>query len=199
MFDMPVRYHQLADSPDTIFIIDADYRLYRLNVRRNELTFILDISHELMLKGMPSGVIEINGNYLLSFKTSGVVRLKYEAKARKWLDEELDIKSGVFGMIKDRYQSLVWIATDGLGVYTYCDAPYDIRSYNYSPADPEYIVTVPLFDKVTFDLHGNPFTIHKRGNGHKINNITYGGKEIDGYFIEHSLLQQGKTLEIHVE
>ena len=132
MFDKPVIYHQLADSPDTIFIIDADYRLYRLNVRRNELTFILDISHELMLKGMPSGVIEINGNYLLSFKTSGVVRLKYEAKARKWLDEELDIKSGVFGMIKDRYQSLVWIATDGLGVYTYCDAPYDIRSYTYS-------------------------------------------------------------------
>ena len=71
--------------------------------------------------------------------------------------------------------------------------------YTYSPADPEYIVTVPLFDKVTFDLHGNPFTIRKRGNGHKIKNITYGGKEIDGYFIEHSLLQQGKTLEIHVE
>lgn len=74
-----------------------------------------------------------------------------------------------------------------------------IGLYTYSPADPEYIVTVLLFDKVTFDLHGNPFTIRKRGNGHKIKNITYGGKEIDGYFIEHRLLQQGKTLEIHVE
>lgn len=80
-----------------------------------------------------------------------------------------------------------WYVLNAIGLYT------------YSPADPEYIVTVPLFDKVTFDLHGNPFTIRKRGNGHKIKTITYGGKEIDGYFIEHSLLQQGKTLEIHVE
>lgn len=80
-----------------------------------------------------------------------------------------------------------WYVLNAIGLYT------------YSPADPEYIVTVPLFDKVTFDLHGKPFTIRKRGEGHKISNITYGGKEIDGYFIDHSLLQQGKTLEIYVE
>lgn len=80
-----------------------------------------------------------------------------------------------------------WYVLNAIGLYT------------YSPADPEYIVTVPLFDKVTFDLHGKPFTIRKRGEGHKISSITYGGRKIDGYFIDHSLLQQGKTLEIFVE
>ncbi len=80
-----------------------------------------------------------------------------------------------------------WYVLNAIGLYT------------YSPADPEYIVTVPLFDKVTFDLHGKPFTIRKRGEGHKISSITYGGRKIDGYFIDHSLLQQGKTLDIHVE
>ncbi len=34
--------------------------------------------------------------------------------------------------------------------------------YTYSPADPEYIVSVPLFDKVTFDLDDKPFTIIKK-------------------------------------
>ena len=37
-----------------------------------------------------------------------------------------------------------------------------IGLYTYSPADPEYIVTVPLFDKVTFYLKDKPFTIVKQ-------------------------------------
>ncbi len=42
-----------------------------------------------------------------------------------------------------------WYVLNAIGLYT------------YSPADPEYIVTVPLFDKVTFNLNGRPFTIMK--------------------------------------
>lgn len=74
-----------------------------------------------------------------------------------------------------------------------------IGLYTYSPADAEYIVTVPLFDKVTFDLQGKPFTITKQGNGKKIRQITYGGKIIDGYFISHAQLREGKELVITVE
>lgn len=74
-----------------------------------------------------------------------------------------------------------------------------IGLYTYSPADPEYIVTVPLFDKVTFDLHGKPFTITRKGEGRKIKEITYGGDKIDGYFIGHDRLQEGKNLQIVTE
>lgn len=71
-----------------------------------------------------------------------------------------------------------------------------IGLYTYSPADPEYIVTVPLFDKVTFDLNGTPFTIRKQGDGQKITGITYGGSPVNGYFIGHDRLQEGKELLI---
>lgn len=74
-----------------------------------------------------------------------------------------------------------------------------IGLYTYSPADPEYLVTVPLFDKVTFNLHGKPFTIVRKGDGLKIKEITYGGKKIDGYFINHDLLKEGKKLIIATE
>lgn len=74
-----------------------------------------------------------------------------------------------------------------------------IGLYTYSPADAEYIVTVPLFDKVTFELQGKPFTITKQGSGKKIRQITCGGKVIDGYFVSHALLQEGKELVITVE
>ena len=78
-----------------------------------------------------------------------------------------------------------WYVWNAMGLYT------------YSPADPEYIVTVPLFDEVDFNLsNGKTLTIVKKGNGEKITSITYGGKKVKGWFVQDKDLQQGKTLVI---
>ena len=75
-----------------------------------------------------------------------------------------------------------------------------IGLYTYSPADPEYIITVPLFDEVEFTLgDGTKFTIKKNGNGQKITGITYGGKKVKGWFISHDWLKQGKELVINTK
>lgn len=74
-----------------------------------------------------------------------------------------------------------------------------IGLYTYSPADPEYIISVPLFDKVVFDLGDTKFTIVKNNKGKKIKEITYGGEKIDGYFISHDELKKGKELVITTE
>ncbi|RHJ79597.1 GH92 family glycosyl hydrolase [Parabacteroides sp. AM08-6] len=75
-----------------------------------------------------------------------------------------------------------------------------IGLYTYSPADPEYIITVPLFDEVKFTLgDGTKFTIKKNGNGQKITGITYGGKKVKGWFISHDWLKQGKELVINTK
>lgn len=72
-----------------------------------------------------------------------------------------------------------------------------IGLYTYSPADPSYIISVPLFDKVEFTFgDGTRFSISKRNSGRKITDITYGGKKVDGYFISHSDLKKGKELVI---
>lgn len=75
-----------------------------------------------------------------------------------------------------------------------------IGLYTYSPADPEYIVTVPLFDRIRFTLgNGTVFTVRKQGAGKKISSIVYDGNVVDGYFIPHSLLKEGKELVINTE
>lgn len=74
-----------------------------------------------------------------------------------------------------------------------------IGLYTYSPADPEYIVTVPLFDKVTFALDDTHFTITKKGNGRKMKQITYDNQPVNGYFISHDDLKKGKELVITTE
>ncbi len=72
-----------------------------------------------------------------------------------------------------------------------------IGLYTYSPADPSYIISVPLFDKVEFTFgDGTQFSISKKNSGKKITDITYGSKKVDGYFISHSDLRKGKELVI---
>ena len=74
-----------------------------------------------------------------------------------------------------------------------------IGLYTLSPADPEYIITVPLFDKVVFSLDDTQFTIRKVNSGRKIRKITYDGQKMDGYFISHDDLKRGKELVIETE
>jgi predicted alpha-1,2-mannosidase len=69
--------------------------------------------------------------------------------------------------------------------------------YPYSPADPNYIISVPLFDKVNIKLsNGKTFTIFKKNSGEKITGITYDKQNLDGYFLSHDQLMNGKKLVI---
>ena len=71
-----------------------------------------------------------------------------------------------------------------------------IGFYPYSPADEDYIVSVPLFKEVNFKLNNKTFTIVKKNSGTKIVGLTYDDRKIDGYFIPHHELVRGKKLVI---
>ncbi len=71
--------------------------------------------------------------------------------------------------------------------------------YSFSPAAPEYLITVPVFDKVEFTMGDTTFTINKQGTGRKLVSISYDGKPVDGYFISHDDLKKGKELVIITE
>ena len=72
-----------------------------------------------------------------------------------------------------------------------------IGLYPYSPADPKYIVSVPLFQRTRFNLNeGRMLAILKKNSGVRITNITYGGRKIDGYFVAHRDLEAGMELVI---
>jgi predicted alpha-1,2-mannosidase len=71
-----------------------------------------------------------------------------------------------------------------------------IGLYPYSPADEDYIVSVPLFDEVKMKLNDKTFTLVKKGSGTKISEITYAGRKLNGYFIPYRELVNGKKLVI---
>ena len=72
-----------------------------------------------------------------------------------------------------------------------------IGFYPYSPADPRYIVTVPMFDKIFVRMPGaKRFTIVRKHTGSRIANIRVSGKRLDGFFLPHADLTSGKTVAI---
>lgn len=71
-----------------------------------------------------------------------------------------------------------------------------IGLYPYSPADEDYIVTVPIFEKATMQLNGKPLTIVKENSGLKISEIDCDNHKLNGYFIPYHELIKGKELLI---
>lgn len=74
--------------------------------------------------------------------------------------------------------------------------------YSYSPADPEYIVTVPLFDKLHLRMgDGTRVDIVRKGDGiqRRIKNVRAGRSLLDGWFVTHEQLRDCGTLTICVD
>lgn len=69
--------------------------------------------------------------------------------------------------------------------------------YPFSATDPEYLVTVPLFDEVKWKTStGKMLTIKKPGKGRALTGIQVNGKSTNGYFVPHSLFRNGGVVEI---
>jgi len=102
--------------------------------------------------------------------------------------------SGYFGMgpeglalpgMDDHGSLTGWYVFNAMGIYP------------YSPTDPRYIVSVPIFDQIEITLgNGKTFAIHKKGNGKNIDSLFIGGKRLKGWFISYDDMAKGKTLDI---
>lgn len=68
--------------------------------------------------------------------------------------------------------------------------------YPFSPADEDYIISVPLFRKVEFRLGEKQFTIRRENKGKKISSVTYDNRKLKGFFVPHHELARGKTLVV---
>lgn len=96
--------------------------------RNGKVSFIKNILQILQHNGDISTVIYDDDDILIAFRTSGLVRLN----ARKNYDPEwIDINCGVFSLLKDEQQDIVWIGTDGQGLYAYTKDEYTFKGFNH--------------------------------------------------------------------
>ncbi len=111
-------------------------------------------------------------------------------KTQKILDYILNnlygIKDGLtLSGMDDAGEMSAWYVFSALGLYP------------FSATDPEYIVTVPLFDEVVWKTStGKLLTIKKPNKGRNMTSIKVDGKENKGYFVPHDLFTNGGIVEI---
>lgn len=69
--------------------------------------------------------------------------------------------------------------------------------YPFSATDPQYIVTVPLFDEVKWITNtGKTITIKKSGKSRNLTAITVNNKPVNGYFVSHDVFKNGGAIDI---
>jgi predicted alpha-1,2-mannosidase len=113
------------------------------------------------------------------------------AKTQKILDYILNNLYGIgdegleLSGMDDAGEMSSWYVFSSLGLYP------------FSATDPKYIVTAPLFDKVTWKTStGKLLTISKPGKGRGITSIKVNGSQLKGHFVSHDLFKNGGSVEV---
>lgn len=130
--DTSIKYCLRTNHPEEIYVVDGENCLYRLNICQNKMTFVFKLKNEFEERGIPTGIEKLGNSYFISFKVGGVLKYEYDQLERSWKANDLGVNSGVFGMLKDKKQNLLWIATDGQGVAVYMEGDYHVTSYLFT-------------------------------------------------------------------
>jgi len=111
------------------YYVDNTYALYEYDPVSKNKYYIYDISPEVLKYGDITSIIKYKDSYFIGFKSSGLIILQHtpEQKSR-FSTYEVNIKSGIFCLMKDKYQDIVWVGTDGQGVYMYYNDSYTIKT-----------------------------------------------------------------------
>jgi ligand-binding sensor domain-containing protein/DNA-binding response OmpR family regulator/two-component sensor histidine kinase len=110
----PCAIDYLFSGRDELFVIDAKGNLFVLTPDKQ--TFLRNIAQLIDEYGIVSSIIFDGADVLIGFKTNGLVRLLSQSH---YETEKMDINCGVFTLRKDEEQDIVWIGTDGQGIYAW--------------------------------------------------------------------------------
>lgn len=112
-----------------MYFIDGTYSLYEYDFSNHQQYFIADLKTEIEAHGDVSSIIKQQNDYYIGFKSSGLIVLKYMSDQKiKYQIQTTEIHSGIFCLMKDKFQDIVWIGTDGQGVYMYFNDAFSITT-----------------------------------------------------------------------
>jgi signal transduction histidine kinase/DNA-binding response OmpR family regulator/ligand-binding sensor domain-containing protein len=135
---------------ERVYFIDQQYFLFEYNVLSGKKSLIMNLRQEIQDNGIVSTIIRDNDDYLVAFQTNGLIRLKNTPESEiKYRTERIAVYCGVFALYKDEAQDIIWIGTDGQGVYMYSRDSFSISSITF-PDLPFHIqkpVRTLLIDK----------------------------------------------------
>lgn len=115
-----------------VYFIDEKGFFFEIEMETQKKSLVMNLGKELEERGIVSSIIKDKEDYLVAFQTNGLIRLQNTPEnLLKYKVENIDIYCGVFCLYKDKKQDIVWIGTDGQGVYMYTRDLFSIRSVTF--------------------------------------------------------------------
>lgn len=131
------------NEKNAVYLVDDTYTLYEFNLLTGKKHYIHRLKDEVQRRGGISSIIRHHSDYFIGFNTNGLIELKNQSdQVEQYRIEEIDIKSGVLCLYKDKKQDIVWVGTDGQGVFLIFNDVYSIRSNTFNNA--HYKVEKPI-------------------------------------------------------
>lgn len=146
------RIIQAFQNGDEECIIDESNDLYVISSEHTQAEYIENTSWLTHWKGGITSIVMYKKDFFFSFQTEGVVKLTYTPEGDKpYTVTDLEIHCGALCMIKDKQQDIIWIGTDGQGIYRYTEEEYTVSSYLFSKISPKVQKPVRAVFKDKYD------------------------------------------------
>lgn len=105
--------------------VDRQGDLY--NIIDSKKVFVTNIRSAIEKYGNITSIVLDGNDIIIGFLTSGVIRLD---AGDKYAIKKLPINCGVFSLLKDNVQDILWVATDGQGIYACTQHGYVFKGIN---------------------------------------------------------------------
>lgn len=153
---------------DCHLVVSGDGRLFRVDGNDGKAEIISEIESDLLKTDKITGIIADETGCMISFMQNGVMRHTYGEKKL----EKTDINCGVFSMLPDRNQPVVWVGTDCNGLIRWSDKATDISCITFD--DLPYSIEMPI-RSIYLDKK-NALWIGTKGDGlYRIHNFSSKG------------------------
>lgn len=127
-FEYADRLQRAFTDGTSIWFTDRSGTLYEYDTDNRKAYHVADLGPELLRRGSLSSVIRQGDDYYIGFKNGGMLRLCYQYdRKEKYRSLPMDIGSGIFCLLKDRFQDIVWAGTDGQGLYMHYNDAFSVR------------------------------------------------------------------------
>lgn len=115
-------------NDNSINSIDNDYNFYSYDLNTGEEKLVTNLAKEIKSKGAISAAFKYNNRFFVGFQTGGVKLFEKDKNTERFKFTDIDINCGISCIKKDRFQDILWIGTDGQGLYIYSETSYSIKS-----------------------------------------------------------------------
>ena len=114
---------------NTMHYITGTGELFEYTSKDNR--FVAELHTVLAKRGEVSSIVKYKDDYFIGFKTAGLLHLHYLKETKAYDINEIGIRAGVFCLCKDRYQDILWVGTDGQGVFQLYESTFTFDSYTF--------------------------------------------------------------------